>query len=136
LTAATCDGFPFLYQSITARHAKEVLANSGEITGPSFWGTERVARQFGEQQGATEWLILRVHLRRFAGEKLRADNNCIGKPLRYPMDPIAPWQYLPHANHERTRWPQPEVRWQDSLRIYESLCYEAPIRITEADVMR
>ena len=136
MTPAARDEFCYLYQGIAARRVGEILLNDGEIAGHSYWGTERVARQRGEEQNASDWVILRVELRRFASERLRADDSSIDKPSRYTLHCVRPLKYTLHANEERTRRQRSEGSWQDILRIYESVRYDSTLRITEADVMR
>src|SRR5664279_5327932 len=136
MTPAARDEFRYLYQGISARRVGEILLNDGEIAGHSYWGTERVARQRGEEQNASDRVILRVELRRFASERLRADDSSIDKPSRYTLHCVRPLKYTLHANEERTRRQRSEGSWQDILRIYESVRYDSTLRITEADVMR
>jgi len=117
LTPATCDGFHYLYQSVTSCRAGEILANNGQLDGPSAWGTERVARRRGEHLNVANRVLARVELRRFAGECLGVDDDILAHPLHYKLHLLEPLKNPQCKDDERARWDQSEGAWQDCLRI-------------------
>ena len=130
---AVCNGFAHLYHDVSASRLQEILSNHGQIAGPSYWGTrdlawyyaKEVAREEGHQQ---EWVMLRVALGRFAAQWLRADDSAVARPQATRIG-NAP-------EYRDGRWQQQACTWQDSLRVYGSVRYEAPVSITLTDVCR
>ena len=127
---AVCDGVEHLYHGISANALAEVLAKHSEITAPSYWGTERLTRYYAKEAAKEEgndgrWVILRIALRRFASERLSPSDNSVAVPVKYTL----------HGNEELNLWRQSSVTWQDALRIYGSVRYDAPVLITQPDLI-
>jgi hypothetical protein len=125
-------GEEYLYHGTTRRALEVALASGGTLKGPSWWGTERVADYYAEvaaeEEGPEgEEAIVRVPLSRFNRRLLKPDHNSIAEPLTYTLgaDEKDLWR----------QWQKARGTWRDCLEIYESVRYEAPLRIAEEDAL-
>jgi hypothetical protein len=135
-------GSTYLYHGTTQDRLSGILREG--IRGPSWWGTERVAEYYSEDREASrnddelvdldyieeppaEPLVVRVPLSRFDKGSLAADENSIAEPLTNVLG----------RDEERLyhQWMLSRRTWQDCLRIYESVWYNAPMEVTEADIL-
>jgi hypothetical protein len=119
---------PYLYHGTNNERLPSIL-KSGMPTG-SFWGTAEMADWFSkgasEDEGAP--VILRIPLSRFNKAALAIDNVAIQEPITEAIgkdeeELYAEWEAVPG-----------EGTWQDSLRIYHSVKYNAPMKIGQKDV--
>jgi len=79
------------------------------------------------EEPPAEPLVVRVPLSRFDKGSLAADENSIAEPLTNVLG----------RDEERLyhQWMLSRRTWQDCLRIYESVWYNAPMEVTEADIL-
>jgi hypothetical protein len=127
---AVCNGVEHLYHGISASALAEILAKHGEIAAPSYWGTERLTRYYAceaakEEGTGGRWGILRVALRRFVAARLSPCDNSVAAPVKHTL----------HGDEELNLWRQSRGTWQDALRIYGSVRYDGPVRITQPDLI-
>jgi len=99
------------------------------LKNPSWWGTEDVASYYAEEvaeeYGGGE-IVLAVSLNRFNISKLEPDGNSIAEPLTYTLGKSEEelWD----------EWQKADGTWQDCYRIYGSVIYRNPIKITDRDI--
>jgi hypothetical protein len=127
---AVCDGFECLYLGSSARALQHLLVNHGEISAPSRWGTESLARLSAkdvakEEGGQAGWAIVCIPLSRFAWPWLRADDH--------PIVAIQNFRSEVEEDAVVGQLTQNDFNWQDSLRIYGSVLYDAPLCLTPSE---
>jgi 8-oxo-dGTP pyrophosphatase MutT (NUDIX family)/RNA:NAD 2'-phosphotransferase (TPT1/KptA family)/GNAT superfamily N-acetyltransferase len=121
-------GETFLYHGTNTERLPSILKDG--MPAPNFWGTEDMAFWFSKGASEEEGLpvVLRLPLSRFNQSALAVDNVAIQEPIteaigRDEEELYAEWEAVPG-----------EGTWQDSLRIYHSVKYNAPIKIEQKDV--
>jgi len=124
-------GTEYLYHGTTATMAKKIMAD-GLVKGPSWWGTERMAEYYAEtvseeDDPEDEPAIIRIPLSRFDEGRLGVDGNSIAEPIAGVLGEREEALYA--------RWKASRHTWRDCLRIYESVWYDAPMRVAEADIL-
>jgi len=123
----------YLYHGTTATNFERIMLNGGVMEAGSYWGTERIAATYAEEavDAASEYdageeeAIIRVPLARFNKAALKVDDNSVAEPMTYTLKRKEEDLYAD--------WEKAKGTWQDSLRIYESVQYDAPITITKKD---
>ena len=122
----------YLYHGTSATVAEKILLE-GVMEAGSYWGTERIADTYAEEavdaeldyEAEAEQAIFRVPLSRFNKANLKPDENSVAEPLTYTLKRKEEDLYA--------EWEQAQGTWEDSLRIYESVRYDAPLQVTKAD---
>ena len=122
----------YLYHGTSATTAEKILLE-GVMEAGSYWGTERIADTYAEEavdaemdyEAEAEQAIFRIPLSRFNQANLKPDENSVAEPLTYTLKRKEEDLYA--------EWEQAQGTWQDSLRIYESVRYDAPLQVTKAD---
>ena len=124
-------GTEYLYHG-TSRAIMEKILASGAIKPPSWWGTEQVAEYYAvvaaeaEGKDDTDSVIFQVPLSRFNGAMLKPDGNSIAEPLTFTLGRSEEDLY--------EEWEASKGTWQECLEIYESVRYNAPMKVTGADI--
>ena len=126
----------YLYHGTSSTALQAILANGGIMKAPSYWGSERIAQYYAEvaveeeeENGNDEAseVILRVPLQRFNSKHFIPDQNSIAEPIAYTLGTTEDKLWA--------QWKKCKDTWQDCLRIYESVVYKSPVKITQADVL-
>jgi RNA:NAD 2'-phosphotransferase (TPT1/KptA family)/8-oxo-dGTP pyrophosphatase MutT (NUDIX family) len=119
----------YLYHGTNDIALAGILKDGGMPAG-SHWGISSVADYFAKGASEEEGnpVILRVPMSRFNKTKIDIDQIAIAEPLTLALgvdeDTLyAEWEQVPG-----------DGTWQDCLRIYGAIKYEAPMKITKADV--
>jgi hypothetical protein len=123
----------YLYHGTTASNFERIMLDGGVMEAGSFWGTERIADTYAEEavdaasdyDAGEEQAIIRVPLSRFNKASLMPDDNSVAEPLTYTLKRTEEDLYAD--------WQKAKGTWRDSLRIYESVRYDAPITIKKQD---
>lgn len=99
---------------------------------PNYWGTAEMADYFSKGASEDEGtpVILRVPFNRFDVSKLAIDDVAVAEPITEVLghgdeELYALWQEVPG-----------DGTWQDSFRIYQSVKYLAPMKVTQADIWK
>jgi hypothetical protein len=122
----------YLYHGTTATIAEKIMLD-GVMEAGSYWGTERIAATYAEEavdaeldyEAEAEEAIIRVPLSRFNKANLEPDENSVAEPLTYTLKRKEDELYAEWQNSQGT--------WEDCLRIYESVRYDAPLQVTKND---
>ena len=129
----------YLYHGTSEDNWNLIMENGGTMPAGSHWGTERVAAYYAEDRAEAqtndaiynemgteiEEAIIRVPLSRFNKASLKPDQNSVAEPLTYTLKRTEEDLYAD--------WQKAKGTWEDSLRIYESVRYDAPIKVTKTD---
>jgi hypothetical protein len=122
----------FLYHGTSRAAFKNIVAGSGLMTSPSFWGSAAIANYYAEQEAEAAvgtddegFVILRVPMSRFDKNKFAVDNASVHDPITTVLD---------DEHVLQDRWSASKKTWKDSLAVYESVVYNAPMKISDADV--
>jgi 8-oxo-dGTP pyrophosphatase MutT (NUDIX family)/GNAT superfamily N-acetyltransferase len=122
----------YLYHGTSETVAEKIMLE-GVMEAGSYWGTERIAETYAQEavdaeldyEAEAELAIIRVPISRFNKASLKPDENSVAEPLTYTLKRKEEDLYA--------EWEQAQGTWQDSLRIYESVRYDAPIQVTRND---
>lgn len=127
-----------LYHGTCEAHLDNILLEGGIIKAPSYWGTKRMAQYYAEVMEddlLMKWdggksirpMIVEVPMSRFRKSKFKVDNPSVAEPITTVLgkDDIT----------LEEEWAEARGTWQDCLRIFESVIYTLPLRISERDVL-
>jgi RNA:NAD 2'-phosphotransferase (TPT1/KptA family)/GNAT superfamily N-acetyltransferase/ADP-ribose pyrophosphatase YjhB (NUDIX family) len=129
----------YLYHGTSEDNWNAIMEAGGVVPAGSCWGTERVAEYYAEDRAEAqtndaiynelgtrvEEAIIRVPLSRFDETNLKPDGNSVAEPLTFTLQRSEEDLYAD--------WQKAGGTWQDSLRIYESVRYDAPMKVTKKD---
>jgi hypothetical protein len=119
----------YLWHGTSDTNLDNILANG--ITAPSHWGTDTMADYFAEGAAEAESgnpIIFRVPLSRFNKAALAIDKIAIQEPITEALGKdedtlMEEWSAVPG-----------EGTWQDCLRIFGAVKYNAPLKVTKEDI--
>jgi len=108
------------------------MSAGGVLPEPSWWGTAEIAEYYAETAAEEigpeeEYKVIKLPLSAFNPALLEADQNSVAEPLTYTLGRSEDELY--------EEWQNCKGTWQDSLRIYGSVVYNAPIEVTAQTVL-
>lgn len=118
---------PTLYHGTSSKAHKEIRAAGGVLKAPSYWGTYEIAEYYAEvvaEEDGSEQVIIEMPLNVFDKSALKPDDNSITEPLTFTLGKS--------EDDLHAEWLAAAGVWQDSLKIYGSVRYDAPISILHA----
>jgi RNA:NAD 2'-phosphotransferase (TPT1/KptA family)/GNAT superfamily N-acetyltransferase/2'-5' RNA ligase/8-oxo-dGTP pyrophosphatase MutT (NUDIX family) len=126
---AAADGF--LYHGMSMTDYNRAMNADGILPEPSWWGTAEIAEYYAETAAEEigpeeEYKIIKLPLSAFNPSLLEADQNSVAEPLTYTLGRSEDELY--------EEWQNCKGTWEDSLRIYGSVVYNAPIEVTAQTV--
>ena len=125
-------GTEYLYHG-TNRENAEAAVRQGFVKAPSYWGTQRIAGYYAdwvtdfEGGDSGDMAIIRVPMARFRSSGFQVDNPSVQEPIS--------WTLGKKEEALFKLWGRSKKTWQDCLRIFESVRYRYPVKVTEDDVI-
>jgi hypothetical protein len=116
----------YLYHGTSETAYQQIMAKGG-VMKPGYWGTEAIATYYAEVAAEElgpqeEYAIIKVPLSRFNKSQLIPDSASVAEPITGVLGRSDESLF--------EEWETSAGTWQDCLRIYGSVSYNASIKIT------
>ena len=122
--------FHMLYHGTSSKHVKDIIAVG--LSAPNHWGSLDIARYFAKaecKESGGRPVIIAKPISEFSQARFQADDQMIDFPV------LTDICGADHGAME-DEWEESEQGWEDCLRIYESVVYNAPVAVSRNDITR
>jgi len=122
--------FPVLYHGTSSKHIKSII--SVGLSAPNHWGSLDIARYFAKMECNDEGgrpIIIKKPITEFFQSGFQIDENMIDFPVLPDIQ---------GKDDEKmfAEWEASDQSWEDCLRIYESVIYNAFVAVSKNDIIR